>query len=128
MYKKCKRGACMDTFDNVVKTTKDIAETVGKKGEELLTISKLKIKETQIKRDISVKLEKLGKMYYELTKAGEENKLIFKEIIEEIDELRSELSEVRGMIGEIKGVENCPVCGAKNPMDAEFCIKCGEKM
>lgn len=118
----------MDTFDNVAKTAKDLAETAGKKGEELLKISKLKIKETQIKRDISVKYEKLGKMYYELAKTGDENKLIFKEIIADIEELHSELSEVIAMIGEIKGVEACSVCGAKNPIDAKFCVKCGEKL
>ena len=118
----------MDTFDNAAKTVKDIAETAGKKGEELLKISKLKIKETQIKRDISSKLEKLGKMYYELIKIGEENHLVLKEIITEIDELRAELKEVREEIGDIKGTVACPVCKASNPCDADYCAKCGEKI
>ena len=117
-----------NTFDNAAKTVKDIAETAGKKGEELLKISKLKIKETQIKRDISSKLEKLGKMYYELTKIGEENHLVLKEIITEIDELRAELKEVREEIGDIKGTVACPVCKASNPCDADYCAKCGEKI
>lgn len=118
----------MDAFDNVAKTAMDFAETAGKKGEELLKISKLKIKETQIKRDISVKYEKLGKMYYQLTKSGEDNKLIFKEIMAEIDDLKDELCEVRASISEIKGTVSCAVCGAVNPMDADFCVKCGEKL
>ena len=124
------RGVFMDnnTFDNAAKTVKDIAETAGKKGEELLKISKLKIKETQIKRDISSKLEKLGKMYYELIKIGEENHLVLKEIITEIDELRAELKEVREEIGDIKGTVACPVCKASNPCDADYCAKCGEKI
>ena len=118
----------MDAFDNVAKTAKDLAETAGKKGEELLRISKLKIKETQIKRDISIKFEKLGKMYYELNKMGDDNKLIFKEIIASIDELKAELNDVRDAIGEIKGTVSCSVCGATNPSDADFCTKCGEKL
>lgn len=118
----------MDTFDNVAKTARDIAETAGKKGEELIKISKLKIKETQIKRDISIKYEKLGKIYYELIKVGEENKLIFKEIIADIDNLKLELSQVRAEIHSIKGTTSCHVCGATNPVDADFCSKCGERL
>ena len=118
----------MATIDNVAKTVTDLAETAGKKGEELLKISKLKIKETQIKKDISLKLEKLGKMYYELCKIGEENKLVLKNLIVEIDELKAQLADVREKISEVKGTVNCPVCKATNPIDADYCAKCGEKI
>lgn len=118
----------MDTFDNTTKVVKDFVSAAEKKGEELVKTSKLKVKEMQIKHDISEKFEKLGKMSYELIKAGDDNKLVLQEVIAEIDELKAKLEKVMSKQSEIKGAVKCPVCGAVNKVEFDHCTKCGEKL
>ena len=77
----------MSFFDDVINTTKNAAQTAGKKTDEAVRFTKLKIKESQTSSDIKAHFEKLGQMAYEMKKAENPDAALFDAEIEEIDKL-----------------------------------------
>ena len=84
----------MSFFDDVINTTKNAAQTAGKKTDEAVRFTKLKIKESQTSSDIKAHFEKLGQMAYEMKKAENPDAALFDAEIEEIDKLYEKLSEI----------------------------------
>ena len=82
----------MSFFDDVINTTKNAAQTAGKKTDEAVRFTKLKIKESQTSSDIKAHFEKLGQMAYEMKKAENPDAALFDAEIEEIDKLYEKLS------------------------------------
>lgn len=118
----------MGFFDDVINTTKTVAANAGKKTDEAVKFSKLKIKKSQIKGDIKVKFEKLGSSVYQMTKSGEKDNDAIDASIAEIDECYEKLSEIEKQIDELKSEVTCVSCGAKTKNDNNFCPKCGTKL
>ena len=105
----------MSFFDDVINTTKNAAQTAGKKTDEAVRFTKLKIKESQTSSDIKAHFEKLGQMAYEMKKA-------------EIDKLYEKLSEINLLLDDLRQEVTCTACGAKTKSDNAFCPKCGAKL
>lgn len=118
----------MSFLDNVINTTKNAAATAGKKTDEALRISKLKVKTTQLNNEIKDKYEKLGALVYEMAKSGNKDNDAFDALIEEIDAANGELADIGRQLDELKGVVACTGCGAKTSVDNAFCPKCGAKL
>ena len=74
----------MGFFDELLSTTKNVASTAGKKTDEAVKISKLKVKKAQINSDIKAKYEKLGAMIYQMAKADEKDNEAFDAAVAEI--------------------------------------------
>ena len=68
----------MGFFEDVINTTKSAAATAGKKTDEAVRFTKLKIKESQTTGDIKSHFEKLGQMAYEMKKSDK------KEFVEQL--------------------------------------------
>ena len=60
----------MSFLDDIINTTKSAAATAGKKTDEAVKFTKLKIKESQTTGDIKSHFEKLGEMAYEILVNG----------------------------------------------------------
>lgn len=118
----------MSFVDNVINTTKNVAATAGKKTDEAIRVSKLKMKVVQLNSDIKNKHEKLGALVYEMAKSGEKDTEAFDALIAEIDAANAEISEIEKQLDELKGVVSCSSCGAKTDNDNMFCPKCGKKL
>lgn len=118
----------MSFLDDVINTTKSVAATAGKKTDNAVQFSKLKIKEAQINGDIKTKFEKLGALIYQMAKADEKSGEEFDALIAEIDECYDKLSEIDNRIDELKNEVTCPACGAKTKNENAFCPKCGAKL
>lgn len=118
----------MSFVDNVINTTKNVAATAGKKTDEAIRISKLKMKKSQLNSDIKNKYEKLGALVYEMAKSGEKETEAFDALIEEIDAANRELDDVNKQLDELRGKVTCTVCGVKTDNDNAFCPKCGAKL
>ena len=108
----------MSFVDNVINTTKNVAATAGKKTDEAIRTSKLKIKSSQLNSDIKSKYEKLGTLVYEMSRTGEKDTEAFDAMIAEIEK----------QLDELKGKVACPACGVKTDNDNAFCPKCGAKL
>lgn len=118
----------MSFVDNVINTTKNVAATAGKKTDEAIKISKLKLRSTQLNSDIKNKNEKLGALVYDMAKSGEKDTKAFDALVAEIDAVNTELADIEKQLDSLKGVVACPSCGAKTADDNTFCPKCGAKL
>lgn len=118
----------MSFVDNVINTTKNVAATAGKKTDEAIRISKLKMKKSQLNSDIKNKYEKLGALVYEMAKSGEKETEAFDALIGEIDAANNELDDISKQLDELRGKVTCTACGVKTDNDNAFCPKCGAKL
>lgn len=118
----------MGFLEDVLNTGKSVVSTAGKKTDEAVKLSKLKIKETQINNDIKGKFEKLGEMIYQMKKSGEQDNEAFEEAVAAVDECYAQLDELERQKDELKNQVTCPVCGIKTKDENAFCPKCGAKL
>lgn len=118
----------MSFFDDVINTTKNAAQTAGKKTDEAVRFTKLKIKESQTSGDIKAHFEKLGQMAYEMKRSENPDAALFDAEIEEIDKLYEKLSEINLLLDDLRQEVTCTACGAKTKSDNSFCPKCGAKL
>lgn len=118
----------MGFLEDVFNTGKNVVSTAGKKTDEAVKLSKLKIKESQINSDIRTKFEKLGEMIYQMKKSGEQDNAAFEEAVAAVDECYTQLDDVRRQIDELKNQVTCPKCGLKTKDENSFCPKCGTKL
>lgn len=118
----------MGFLDNVINTGKNVVSSAGKKTDEAVRFSKLKVRETQINGDIRTRYEKLGELIYQMAKAGEKDDAAFNEQIAGIDACYNELADIAKQFDEIKNLVTCPKCGSKCKDDMSYCPKCGAKL
>lgn len=118
----------MGFLDDVISTTKNVAATAGKKTDEAVQFSKLKIKTAQLNSDIKNKFEKLGALIYQMAKTDEKNNEEFDLLIAEIDNCYAMLDDIEERINDLKKEVVCPGCGAKTKNENTFCPKCGAKL
>lgn len=118
----------MSFFDDVINTTKSAASTAGKKTDEVVKLTKLKAKRSQVNGEIKSHFEKLGQMSYEMKKAENADAAAFEAEVAEIDALYAKLDEIELMLDEVRQEVTCTACGAKTKNDNSFCPKCGTKL
>lgn len=118
----------MGFFEDVINTTKSAAATAGKKTDEAVRFTKLKIKESQTTGDIKSHFEKLGQMAYEMKKSENPDSGLFEAEVAEIDKLYEKLSEINLLLDDLRQEVTCTSCGAKTKSDNSFCPKCGAKL
>lgn len=118
----------MSFLDGVINTTKSAAATAGKKTDEAVRFTKLKIKESQTTGDIKARFEKLGQMAYEMNKSQNSDVALFDAEIAEIDKLYEKLAEINLLLDDLRQEVTCTKCGAKTKRDNSYCPKCGAKL
>ena len=118
----------MSFLDDVISTGKNVVSAAGKKTDEAVRFSKLKIKESQLNSDIKSKFEKLGALIYEMAKSGEKDNEQFDAFIAELDGCYAELEGIGRQLDELRSEVTCPGCGAKCKDDNAYCSKCGAKL
>ena len=118
----------MSFLDDVISTGKNVVSAAGKKTDEAVRFSKLKIKESQLNGDIKNKFEKLGALIYQMAKSGEKDNEQFEWYISEIVGCYDELANIEKQFDELRNEVTCPGCGAKCKDENTYCPKCGAKL
>ncbi|MCM1164438.1 MAG: hypothetical protein NC299_00150 [Lachnospiraceae bacterium] len=118
----------MSLLDDVINTGRNVVSAAGKKTDEAVRFSKLKIKESQLNGDIKNKFEKLGALIYQMAKSGEKDNEQFDAYIAEIDGCYEELNGIAKQLDELRNEVTCPGCGAKSKDENAYCPKCGTKL
>lgn len=118
----------MSFIDDVISTGKNAVSAAGKKTDEVVRFSKLKMKESSLNSDIKNKYEKLGELIYQMAKSGDKDNAEFDKYVAELDECYSGLAEIAAQLDELRSEVTCPKCGAKTKKDNAFCPKCGTKL
>lgn len=115
----------MNDFNAILGKMKNWANAAGKKTEEVVEASKLKLQIVSLNGEISKAYEALGKLVFHAAKNNETVGEDMDEAMDKIDELLEKLAELEGKVGEIKKEKVCGNCGATCPVDAQFCSRCG---
>ena len=118
----------MGMFEDVVVNARSAAEVVGKKAGQLVDISKLRLSVADVNREISRRLEALGRTVYEAKKAGYDPSDMVAESVVCIDELYEQLDAINDELAAARNKSICPVCGSVNPQEFAFCGRCGAKL
>ncbi|HIZ56179.1 MAG TPA: zinc ribbon domain-containing protein [Firmicutes bacterium] len=118
----------MSLLNDVIDVVKDATGSVGKKADQVIGISKVKMKTVRINSDLRAVYEKLGSAVYHMQKQKYVNEELIASMTEEIDELLYQLSEANEELGKLKNVRVCSCCGASNPGDSMYCAKCGNQI
>ena len=118
----------MGVFEDVVINARSAAETVGKEAGRWVDISRLRFSAAEIQKEISKRLENLGRMVYDSRKSGSPVDISFDGQIESIDALYKRLDEVNEKINILRKKTVCLKCGFDNAEDSVFCSRCGTKL
>lgn len=115
----------MGTLDNLFNKARDVANDMGKKANDVVEVSKLKLSVVSLGSDIDKAYQKLGLMTYEMEKSGTRNNELIDGCVAEIDSLKVKLDEVNEKVDGIRNVFRCESCGNAVDAGAQFCPMCG---
>lgn len=118
----------MGVFEDAVIKAKGAADYAGKKTGEFVELSKLKISASEVEKKIDFEYTELGKMVYKAAKEHTDCTEYVQEKAAAIDALFDEHAELTRKISELRNLKKCPQCSYDNPQEADYCIKCGEKL
>ena len=120
----------MGILEETAVKAKDAFDVVAKKTGEVWSVQKVKFNIASVNSQLSKDFETLGRICFEAFDSDEakldeesvaELKASIKEKLEKIKEYEDQLDAQ-------KKVVICPDCGAKCPVEAVFCSKCGKRL
>ena len=94
-----------------------VANVAGKKTEEMVEASKLKLQEVSVNADLQDCYEKIGSLVYRSKKSGEDNEQAIEQLVEQADVLLEQLAQLQSKREEIKKDEEVP--------ELRRCVQCG---
>ena len=118
----------MTTVEDVINKAKGLADAAGKKTEELVSLTKLKVESADTQKALSEQLEAVGRMVYAAYQRGEETREELLEPLQAIDALEQKAASILDKIDELRRTKHCSACGKNNAQDAAFCQNCGAKL
>lgn len=118
----------MTTVEDVINKAKGLADAAGKKTEELVSLTKLKIESADTQKAISEQLEAIGRAVYAAYQRGEETREDLVESFRTLDALEEKAASILDKMDELRRTKRCSACGKNNAQDAVFCQNCGEKL
>lgn len=118
----------MEGFGSFLEKAKKLTDTMGKKANVAIGVSKLRINASQIQGDIKKAYEKLGEIVYKTSVSNTDAHKLIGACISEIDDMYRELEKVNSKIDNIKCLKKCRKCGYTISEDAAFCARCGADM
>lgn len=122
------RGVIMSFLDDLFSKAKDVSKAAGKKTDNLVKISKLKMQCATINNNIKSTYEKLGNIVYDMIKSDSENQTVLLGVVQEIDDLYKQLERTTKKLEKLRKIYSCPRCDEKNKATAVYCAKCGKKL
>lgn len=125
-------GTLWDVLKDKLSSAKDGAEKFAKiaidKTTNVVDITKLNLAKNEADSKINKLYAKIGEMFYEKYKDGEDFGGDIGEIMIEIDKFKAEAEELKEQIALLKSTAPCPECGQQNDKASEYCSKCGAKL
>lgn len=115
-------------WDEIKSRTRDAAEFVGKKTEDFVSLTKLKLALSDTEREIATAMEGLGRLVYDAHRSETDITETVATATAAIDELQKKADDLREQIAVCKKLRECAECHTFNPEDASYCKACGGKL
>lgn len=116
----------MAFIDDVVSKAQAAGKYVCEKAEDAKDYISLEYKASTIRTKIDNQYKELGRLLYTATEGGDDNEHVRAETINSIKSLINELNDITAQMAKFKNI--CTACGATNPLNADFCTKCGKAL
>lgn len=114
-----------NSINSLLDKAVSVANAAGKKTEEVVEVSKLKLQEASLNADISNCYDELGKLRYNEKQFDIKDVEKEEDLVGQIQVLLEELAELKNKCEEIRKVRKCPNCGAACNVESHFCSRCG---
>ena len=118
----------MMTWEDILGKTRDAAEYVGKKTEDFVELTKLRLALSDTEKELAATMEGLGRLVYDARKSGADVTALLDEAVATADALQKKAEGLREQIYAYKKVKRCAACQAINREDAAYCKACGAKL
>lgn len=118
----------MNRIDELLNKAKAVAGAAGKKTEEMLEASKLKIQVVQINSDIEKIYKRIGELMYSQSRNNISASAEIEEAMNQIDKLYIDAAAFNEKINGMQKFVKCANCGAANSSDSIFCARCGRTL
>ncbi len=128
MFKRRMSGMASINVDEWMEKLRFIADAAGKKTGEMVELSKYKMETVRVSGEIKRLHEKLGMEMYRLIKTNRSGSEAVEALTQQIDAQFARLDEIERAMVAMQNKQLCANCGAVNPKDAVYCLKCGEKL
>lgn len=103
-----------DEFDIISEKAKQLTDTGIRKADEVIGISKLKLRCIKIDALIKAKYTELGRTMYGMVKNDSSDADRIAQAVMDIDHLYKKMAQCNARIELMKKIVTCPVCGTKN--------------
>ena len=124
----------MDFKDRVKDITKKVGtvaentyKTVADKSGKFVEEAKLKIKTSDLEKDVENIFQDIGEAVYEKYKSGEDVGKNFAKDCKDVDKMYKEIQKMDVKILLLKNLRVCEDCGDTIGIENKFCPTCGEK-
>ena len=117
----------MEWFENVKDTVKETAGKAVEKSNQLIDITKLNFKVSDLKSDIEKTYKAIGLKIFEDYKNGEATPEEIAELCKLIEENYEKIEVLKSQIADIKNMKKCPECGKFISADSSIRSGCGAK-
>ncbi len=117
----------MTAFEEVLSCAKSVAQTAGKKTEEFVELTKIRVQIADLRREMAALYEGLGRLVYDSRVAGEPVDDMVEACVAQLTELQAQLVKLEDRVMQSKNVIRCE-CGTLNVKTAVFCNQCGKKL
>lgn len=118
----------MGVLEDAVLKAKDAADFAGKKTNEFVEVSRIKVNITSLEKRIESEYAQLGKMVYKAAKEQTDCTDYVTEKATAIDAVIEERKNLVDKLNKYRNVKICLSCGAENTQNDIYCSKCGTKL
>ncbi len=126
-------GRNMSILDDMQKSLNDFGDnmiqfgrTAAVQTKQFADTARLGAKATDKKRILNQLYAELGEAVFAKLRAVPDNE--YQDLIDKIKKTQLEIKDLEDQAAAVKGVKRCPECGAQNPLDADYCCKCGRSL
>lgn len=117
-----------DEIDFITEKAKQLTDTGIRKADEVIGISKLKLRCIQLDALIKAKYTELGRTMYGMVKNDSSDADRIAQAVMDIDHLYKKMAQCNARIELMKKIVTCPVCGTKNRFSNTYCTACMHKL
>lgn len=117
-----------DEIDFISEKAKQLTDTGIRKADEVIGISKLKLRCIQLDALIKAKYTELGRTMYGMVKNDSSDADRIAQAVMDIDHLYKKMAQCNARIELMKKIVTCPGCGTKNRFSNTYCTACMHKL